>query len=417
MPKLRRLAALLSVAGLVTALDARAVTVVLDGTNGAVYDAVGDGWFFAGPPPTPPPPDGVGDQGGQALSVGFITNVLEIRAMAEFGLTALSGVAANDVTSATLTVTIDDVIGTFGPGANFDGTASTPIAIGTYVGDGTVTTSDFAIATTPLGSITPGVITDASLANSGAVAFTLDVTNALRAAITAADASFGIKLTTADTPTATSLDNLSPPGVAGGTLPFITVEVADPVTTTTIATTTTTTTVAPTTTTIAPTTTTIAPTTTTIASTTTTIPPTTTSTSVPPTTTSTTVATTTTVPSTTTTTTIPTGCVIAATIDSVRCRLDELSAAIDAEPTLAGVAAKMQKNIARAHELLDRAEAEDGSKAGRTALRKLGTRLRAIGRPLRSRTGHRTIDPEVRADLLAAIEGLTADVKTIMKSS
>ncbi|HEV7735184.1 MAG TPA: hypothetical protein VGR62_23640 [Candidatus Binatia bacterium] len=450
----RRFASLLAAAGLFTALQAHAATVVLDGANGAVYDGVGDGWFFAGP--SQPPPDGVGDAAGQSLSVGFITNVLEIRAMAEFGLTSLGGVDPNDIISATLTVTIDDVIPTFGPGATFDGTASNPIAVGNYVGDGAVTLADFAVATSAIGTMTPGVVTDATLANTGALPFDFDVTTQLRAAVVAANTAFGIKLTTADSPTATSLDNLAPPGVAGGKLPFITVIVADPTTTTTIPTTTsttfvttststtfvttststtfvtstTTTTIASTTTstTIAPTTTTIAPTTTTttIAPTTTTIAPTTTSTTIASTTTTiaptTTIATTTTststttIPPSTTTTTLPDTCVIAATYDSIRCRLDELADTVATEPSLAGVAAKLTTNIDKANELLDKAEAGSG-RATRSALRKVGTRLRAIGRPVRSLHGRRTIDEEVRADMLATLEGLLADVKTLMKAS
>lgn len=388
MTTLRRFAAaLLSVAGLATVLDAHAATVVLDGGNGAVYDAVGDGWSFAGGPPTPPPPDGTGDAAGQPLSVGFITNVLEIRAMAEFALLPLAGVAANDVTSATLTITVDDVIGTFGPGASFDGTASTPIAIGTYAGDGAVTTSDFSTPTTLLGQITPGAITDATLANTGAVAFNVDVTSALKAAITAAETSFGIRMSTADTPTATSLDDMAPPGVAGGRLPFITVDYVVPVTTTTttVASTTTTTTIAPTTTTV------------------------------PPTTTSTT-STTTSIPSSTTSTTVPEGCATEATFESIRCRLEEVATTVAGEPSLAGVGAKMSANVEKALALLDRAEAGD-AKAARSALRKIGTRVRAIGRPLRSLKGRRTIDGQVRLDLLSTLDGLSTDVRTKMKSS
>ena len=84
--------------------------------------------------------------------------------MAEFPLASLAGFTAAEVTSATLTVTIDDVIGTFGPGANFDGTASSPIAAYSYPADGTVAVADFSPAgLSPLGTIAPGAITDATL--------------------------------------------------------------------------------------------------------------------------------------------------------------------------------------------------------------------------------------------------------------
>jgi hypothetical protein len=385
----RRIAAtLLSVAALATATNGYAATVVLDGAHGAVYDSVGDGWFFAGP--SQPPPDGTGDAGNQALAVGLIANVLELRAMAEFGLGDLAGVDPDSITSAILTVTIDDVIGTFGPGANLDGTASTPIQIGTYAGNGAVTTSDFSISTTSLGQITPGVITDATLANTGAVPFTLDVTTALKAALAASNTSFGVRLQTADSPTATSLDDL---GVSGAAFPFITVQFPDPTTTTTIATTTTT-----------------------IVTTTTIIGTTTTSTTAPPTTTTSTTSTATAPPPSTTTTTVPSGCTIEATIESIRCRLDELADAVASEASLSGVAGKMTSNLQKAQALLDKAEASDGRTA-RGALRKVGTRLRSTARPLRSLKGRRTVDAEVRADLIATIDGLIADVKTVMRAS
>ena len=57
---------------------------------------------------------------------------------------ALAGLTASQIASATVTMTIDDVVGTFGPGATFDGTASSPIAVYHYAGNGTVTTADFA---------------------------------------------------------------------------------------------------------------------------------------------------------------------------------------------------------------------------------------------------------------------------------
>ena len=202
---------------------ARAETFVLDADTGAHYDAVGDGWFFAGP--SQPPPDGVGDAGGQALAVGLITGALELRAMGELSLAPLAGLTASQVVSATVTLTIDDVIGTFGPGAVFDNSASTPIAAYHYVADGTVTTADFAPpGLSSLGTVAPGLVTDASLAVSGALSFTVDATQAVKDALTNGDTHFGMLFGTTDSPTATSLDNLSPPGVAGGTLPFLTVQ-------------------------------------------------------------------------------------------------------------------------------------------------------------------------------------------------
>lgn len=200
-----------------------AETFVLDTNTGAAYDSVGDGWFFTTPPNQPP--DGIGDAGGQALAIGKINGTLELRAMAEFPLASLAGLTPSQIASATVTFKIDDVIASFGPGATFDGTASSPIAVYHYPADGTVTVADFSPAGLgQLGIVTPGVVTDATLAISGAVRFDVDATAALKAALTNGETAFGVLFGTADSPTATSIDGLAPPGVAGGALPIITIE-------------------------------------------------------------------------------------------------------------------------------------------------------------------------------------------------
>ena len=219
----RRLALAMAVlcASLLGSRSAHALTFTLDAGNGADYDSVGDGWFFTTPPNQPP--DGVGDSGNQALAVGKINGTLELRAMAEFPLVPLAGVTAADIQSATLHFRIDDIVGTFGPGATFDGTASDPIAVYGYPADGTVTVADFAPAGLVSQSVVNiGVITDASLAISGPVDFTVDVTQLVKDRLTAADAAVGILFGTLDSPTATSLDDAGP-GV-GGLLPYLTIE-------------------------------------------------------------------------------------------------------------------------------------------------------------------------------------------------
>ncbi len=209
---------------LASAMAVHAETIVLDGSTGAAYDSVGDGWFFAGTTPPLPAPDGIGDAGGQALAVGLITGVLELRAMAEFPLAPLGGLSAGQIQSATLRFTIDDVISTFGPGATFDSTASDPIAVYHYPADGIVTVGDFSPAgATQVGVVHPGAVTDATLAGTGALPFDVDVTAALRDALTDGDTAFGALFGTTDSPTGTSLDNLAPPGVPGGALPILTV--------------------------------------------------------------------------------------------------------------------------------------------------------------------------------------------------
>jgi hypothetical protein len=200
---------------------AHATTFTLDAASGADYDSVGDGWFFSSPPNQAP--DGVGDSGNQPLAVAKIAGTLELRAMAEFSLGSLSGLTAADVQSATLHFRVDDVIGTFGPGAAFDGTASDPIAVYGYPADGTVTVADFApTGLAPQGVVAIGAISDASLAISGPVDFTVDVTQLVKDRLTAADAAVGILFGTNDSPTATSLDDQAP-GV-GGLLPYLTIE-------------------------------------------------------------------------------------------------------------------------------------------------------------------------------------------------
>lgn len=208
-------------ASLMLASLAGASSLTLDAASGADYDSVGDGWFFTTPPNLPP--DGVGDSGNQPLAVAKISGTLELRAMAEFSLASVSGLTAADVQSATLHFRVDDVIGTFGPGAAFDGTASDPIAVYGYPADGTVTVADFAPAgLVPQGIVAIGAITDASLAISGPIDFTVDVTQLVKDRLTAADPAVGILFGTNDSPTATSLDDQSP-GV-GGLLPYLTIE-------------------------------------------------------------------------------------------------------------------------------------------------------------------------------------------------
>jgi hypothetical protein len=223
-------------AALTGATASQAATIVIDGGDGAVYESVGDGWFFALPPGPPPPPpypapDGIGDLDGQLLAVAFQAGVVEQRAMAEFPLAPLTGVDPDDVVSATITYTIDDVLSGFGPGTAFDNTASDPIDVYAYSADGTIVAADFAPAGAALlASVATGLITDASLAVGGAVSFQVDATDALQDLLTGGATHFGVLFRTSDPPTGTSLDNL---GVAGAQFPFITVEVADPTTTST----------------------------------------------------------------------------------------------------------------------------------------------------------------------------------------
>lgn len=220
--------------------------IILDlEAEGAAHDAILDGF------PSLASMDGAGDFGGNALGVALQDGVTEERAIMEFPIAALSGEA---VESATLTINIDDVVPTFGPGTGFDGKASDHIDVHAFAGDGAVTTADFArTSLEPLATVdtTPhGVITDATLASTGPLFFEVDVTAALAAAVENEEEFFGVLLATGDNLSATSVDDLGqgaagPPGIGGSTLPYITIVLAEPATTTTTSSSTTSTSLEP----------------------------------------------------------------------------------------------------------------------------------------------------------------------------
>jgi hypothetical protein len=216
------------------------IVVDLD-AEGAAHDSVLDGF------PSLASMDGIGDFGGNALGVALQNGVTEERAILEFPLASLAG---KDVESATLTINIDDVVPTFGPGTGFDGKASDHIDVHVYAGDGEVTTEDFARtsleAFATIDTSPHGVITDATLASTGPLFFDVDVTAALAAALEGEEDFLGFVLATGDNLSATSVDDLGPsaggpPGVGGSMMPFLTIVLAEPATTTTTTTSTSTT--------------------------------------------------------------------------------------------------------------------------------------------------------------------------------
>ncbi|HYC53605.1 MAG TPA: hypothetical protein VEL28_01520 [Candidatus Binatia bacterium] len=208
------------------------IYVVDDTVAGRVYDGLLDGFPF---PPPGTTPDGHADSVAGSLAVALKSGVTEERGIIELPLATLEGITASSVESATLTFNIDDVIGTFGPGTTFDGTAAQAIVLWSYAGNGAIDLADFEnVAGAPLAIVDTtgfGVITDASLAETGALSFSVDVTAALVARMSAADGFFGIVMATQDDGTATSLDNLGnggsgPAGTNGSFLPFLTVVTA-----------------------------------------------------------------------------------------------------------------------------------------------------------------------------------------------
>jgi hypothetical protein len=238
--------ALMIVASWLAPGTAGAKAVVIDDTSqGAVYDAILDGF------PGLAALDGVGDFNNNALAVSFKAQVTEQRAIIELPMAPLAAIDAAWIVAATLTVTIDDVLSTFGPGTDFNGQGATTIGVHAYAGNGAIELEDFArIGAEPVAVIDTsihGAITDASLVGSGPLAFAVDVTDAVVTALEE-DADFlGFVLTTPDSPTGTSMDDLGPgsagpPGIGGARLPWLAIEWAAVTTTSSTTTSSTTTT-------------------------------------------------------------------------------------------------------------------------------------------------------------------------------
>lgn len=215
---LAAVAALLILGGLAARADG-AVIKLDESTPGTSFDGIIDGF------PGIAPLDGTADSGGNALAVAFKAGVTEERGIAEFSLAPLAGVSAGQISSAVLTFNVDDVLSTFGPSTDFDGTAAERIFVAVYAGDGAVGLDDFGKGSR-VATVNVGAITDASLGASGPVKFEVDITAALKGVLGASHV--GIVFSTDDSPTGTSLDDLGvngagPPGVNGATKPFITV--------------------------------------------------------------------------------------------------------------------------------------------------------------------------------------------------
>jgi len=224
----------LALCGALTAMlvsSAQADIITIDDSDvGTIYDGILDGFPF---PPPGAPQDGTPDFTGNSLAIALQSGVTEERGIAELSLAELAGLGSADLVSATLTFNIDDVIGTFGPGTVFDGTAAETIILFAYEGDGSIDLADFGeVAGSPLSVIdtTPlGTITDATLSTSGPLQFEVDVTTALGSLLDSSATHLGVVFTTNDDLSATSIDNLGdggagPAGVDGAVMPFLVVE-------------------------------------------------------------------------------------------------------------------------------------------------------------------------------------------------
>jgi cysteine-rich repeat protein len=212
------------------------VGTVVTGEGGAQFDGIVDGF------PGIAPLDGTPDVAGNQLGVGLKPGSTEERGIAEFPVaTVTGGLAAGAITSVVLHFNVDDVLSTFGPGTDFDGTASERIQIHVYSGDGSVLLADFAEGNgAPDEVVTTGAqgaITDATLGSTGPVFFEVDLTSQVKALLAAGATHIGVVFATDDANSGTSIDDLGansagPPGVGGAKLPFFVVnggEEPDPV--------------------------------------------------------------------------------------------------------------------------------------------------------------------------------------------
>ncbi len=183
-------------------------------SDGALYDGIFDGYpgiaLF----------DGTPDLTNNPPSVALKFGVLEMRTVAEFPLPAVAGKRLSGADRVVLHFNIDDVIPTFGPGAEFSGRAASTILVHPYCGDGATALDDslqvgaaaFEVDTTPF-----GVITDETLARSGPLFFELDVTEAVVDLLAEGCAWLGFVFRTTTNNTATSIDDLGDGGSYGGT--------------------------------------------------------------------------------------------------------------------------------------------------------------------------------------------------------
>jgi len=198
--------------------------------EGAVYDGIFDGY------PGVALFDGTPDLLNNPPSVALKFGVLEMRTIAEFPLAPWVQAGEPPIRRILLHFNIDDVIPTFGPGAEFSGRAADQILVHLYCGDGTIELADFQrIAATPyvVDTTSFGPITDASLARTGPLRFEVDVTSTAQALLATGCPWLGFVFRTLSNNTATSIDDLGDGGSYGGTkgsngatMPYLTVEVA-----------------------------------------------------------------------------------------------------------------------------------------------------------------------------------------------
>lgn len=142
----------------------------------------------------------------------------------------------------------------------------------------------------------------------------------------------------------------------------------------------------------------------------------------PPSTTSTTttLATTTTVTTTSTTTTVPTGCAgvpVGPTFSSLNCRLAALIAAVEAEPGLGILQAKLVKAAAKAKERKEAAEvfcADGNVKGAKRQLKKVVRKLIQFSHRLRSNQARKKVEEAIREPFAEDADAIQNDARTLL---
>jgi hypothetical protein len=107
-----------------------------------------------------------------------------------------------------------------------------------------------------------------------------------------------------------------------------------------------------------------------------------------------------------------------ATFDSIRCRLDDLVARVAAADDLERFGKRLEKNLGRAENRLDRAEdacRDDNLRKSKRQLKRLVRVLVRAGRALTSLNARRKLDRELRRDLLGDIRALVRDAKRLRR--
>lgn len=110
-------------------------------------------------------------------------------------------------------------------------------------------------------------------------------------------------------------------------------------------------------------------------------------------------------------------CVGGATVESIACRLDAVRARIAADD-LGRIGTRVDKNLARAEGLVDRAAeaclAEPA--AAKKPLRRAVRVMIRAARPLRSLRGRRNIEPTLRGELVAETASVIDDLKRLRRA-